>query len=488
MMTVVASAAGMLMLLRGAAAGLPTPSDYAFFSRAVVASHAEGHANRWPRVVALPDGRALLVWVRGRPGEDDAIVAACSFDSGCAWGPPQLVLADAGRVVSAPGVEASGSDVLVTCTTARAGDRDATTWRVRSTDSGASWSAPAEGPANPAAAHDDGPAASAGFEVDGRRGILALWDKGAERLPLCAAASFDDARTWTAAKDVAPAGSARRPSCPSCTQALDGALLTVWQEDGPDGSDIGMARFSLAWLLHEEPAGVDKAEPATPTAPATATASCTLVLFGSSTTAPRGPLRIFGQLLEEELPGLGVQARVVNAGVGGNTTAMARERFERDVLTQNPDVVTVYLGINDSAVDVWRGEMEPRVTIEQYEANLRYFVTTLRERGAKAILLTPNPLAWAVHTKQAYGKPPYDAADPDGFNLWLKEYAPVVRRIAADEGVPLVDVYSLFRQYGETRPMTDLLLDGMHPNDLGHRLIADALLAIIPGLVLNDSM
>lgn len=42
--------------------------------------------------------------------------------------------------------------------------------------------------------------------------------------------------------------------------------------------------------------------------------------------------------------------RVTNSGVSGNTSRELLERFERDVISLNPDWVSICIGIND----VWR--------------------------------------------------------------------------------------------------------------------------------------
>lgn len=213
--------------------------------------------------------------------------------------------------------------------------------------------------------------------------------------------------------------------------------------------------------------------------PATTAQRATIVLFGDSTTAPRGDLAIFGRLLQEQLSGV----TVVNAGVGGNATTDARARFEQDVLARDPDVVTLAFGINDAAVDVWKGATLPRVPIENYRANLRYFAESLKERGCQPVLMTPNPLAWTPNLIELYGKPPYDPNSADGFNVLLAEYAEVVRSVAKEEGVPLIDVWQLFKDHQTRHPDESLLLDGMHPNQRGHRLIADALLKILPSVL-----
>jgi len=44
----------------------------------------------------------------------------------------------------------------------------------------------------------------------------------------------------------------------------------------------------------------------------------TLVVFGDSTTAKRGELRIYAEVLQQELPRKGLPVHAVDAGVGGN--------------------------------------------------------------------------------------------------------------------------------------------------------------------------
>lgn len=347
-------------------------------------------------------------------------------------------------------------------------------FEARSTDEGQSWhdvqSSPLTG-SNAPAALSTFEAVRAGANED-RHGIFVVWDNAANRYPLCAAASLDGGHTWSPPKDIGFPYTGGQASYPSCVQAPDGALLAVWQQDVPGGRDIRLARFNLAWLLQEGAATV-------PAQPASDSPERTIVLFGDSTTAPRGPLRVTATLLGEELPAMGIRARVINAGVPSDTTVQARERFETTVLSQKPDIVTVWLGINDSAVDVWNGATEPRVPLPQFEENLKYFVKTLREHGAHPILLTPNALAWTPELKRMYGKPPYKPDEPEGFSVTLVKYVSAIRTIATAENVPLVDVFQIFEDYAEQHPTSRLLLDGMHPNDEGHRIVADALLPVI---------
>lgn len=202
----------------------------------------------------------------------------------------------------------------------------------------------------------------------------------------------------------------------------------------------------------------------------------TLVAFGDSTTAPRGNTVVYSTLLAAELAFEGGDVKVINSGIGGNTTTMARARFEKDVLAHHPAVVVLQFGINDSAVDVWKKPpaTAPRVPLEDYRKNLREMVQTLKQQNTRVILMTPNPISWTDALRKLYNTAPYVLDDPDGMNVNLRHYADAVRQLAKEEGTGLIDIYTEFKN-ADAMPKHKpgwLSKDGMHPDDPGHRLVA----------------
>jgi lysophospholipase L1-like esterase len=99
--------------------------------------------------------------------------------------------------------------------------------------------------------------------------------------------------------------------------------------------------------------------------------------------------------------------------------------------------------------------------------------------------MTPNPIRWTLKLKTLYGKAPYAVDDPDGFNKLLLTYAASVRKLAKEHQVPLIDIYQIFQDYNRqpNQSIDTLLLDGMHPNDRGHQIIAKILIAEIMKLL-----
>ena len=219
--------------------------------------------------------------------------------------------------------------------------------------------------------------------------------------------------------------------------------------------------------------------------PADDPAPLLIVACGDSTTAPRQSIgRVYAARLARRLGEGGIAAEVVNAGVGRDTTARARERFAADVLAFAPDLVVLQFGLNDSATSPPKEPTTLRVPLAQYVANLESMIAELRARGIAVLLMTPNPRMWSDHTKELYGGY-FDAADRWGFDRHNRDCAAAVRDLASKHHVPVVDVHRLFTDFdaAEDHTLDELLLDGMHPNAEGHRRIAEALAERIAAMV-----
>ncbi len=312
--------------------------------------------------------------------------------------------------------------------------------------------------------------------ADGR--IALLWnapprhrpDSRTSREELSIAFSNDECRTWSrpivVAADYRPQGGGR-VSYPYLYERRPG-LLWITTMQGGLRMQIELAKLDEGEIpVYQPPAK-------TPVIPGG------IVMFGDSTTAfrPGAVQQVYSERVKDALRKRASSLAVYNAGVGGNTTTAARRRFEKDVLAYKPRIVVIQFGINDSAIDVWKKPpaKKPRVSINDFEANLRYMVSTLQKSGARPILMTTNPLRWRKNTKTLYGRPPYQPDQENGFEQpTLLAYNERVRQLAQAMHVPLVDIHAAF----SARNAEKLLLDGMHPNDAGHALITELLVPVI---------
>lgn len=425
-------------------------------------------------MIELTSGRIVLVGQEVIPEWRHATVMFVSDDKGKTWQRSNVLDNGQGRHDHAGSIEGTiverkdGSLYQLL--------RTETGWLYESTSAdGLKWSDMKQSPLRSVTC-----CAQMGRLADGR--IAVLWnapprdrpDHRASREELALAFSGDDGRTWSKPVIVAanhvPRG---RVSYPYLYERKPGELwITTMQ------GNLRM-KINLADLDKGE-IPIPKSTASIPTAPGG------IIMFGDSTTARReGEVKqVYADRVQESLLKIGSSLAVYNAGVGSNTTALARSRFTKDVLAHKPRVVVIQFGLNDACVDVWKNPpaTAPRISLTNYEANLRWLIGASREANIKPILMTTNPLRWSSKMKELYSRPPYRPDEPDGFDKpVLAAYNELVRKLAAELKVPLVDVHAAF---SEKQP-DDLLLDGMHPNDAGHTIIAELLLPVIRAQVVQ---
>ena len=205
-----------------------------------------------------------------------------------------------------------------------------------------------------------------------------------------------------------------------------------------------------------------------------------IVAFGDSTTALADGVCVYTERIKRRLIECDLFAEVINTGVKLNTTSDARTRIEKDVISQKPDITIMQFGINDATVDVWKDppEKQPRVCIDRYEQNVRYIIQRLREINSEILIMSPNPLCWTEELKKMYGKPPYLPERVDGMNILLADYAKRVIQIAKELNVYYVDIYSVYRSEKDWLE-GKFLVDGIHPNDVGHQLVVENLWPVL---------
>lgn len=177
----------------------------------------------------------------------------------------------------------------------------------------------------------------------------------------------------------------------------------------------------------------------------------------------RGYSCMVNALLGTVYPDLDI--RVVNMGCSGNTVRDLKARWQSDVFDLQPDWVSIMIGIND----VWRQYDSPlqtewHVLPVEYEATLRELVDSTLPRVKGVILVTPY-----------YIEP--SPADP--MRATMDQYGAIVRRIAREKGTLLVDTQAaLDKALGNYYPGA-LAWDRIHPNQVGHMILAKAFLDAI---------
>jgi lysophospholipase L1-like esterase len=170
----------------------------------------------------------------------------------------------------------------------------------------------------------------------------------------------------------------------------------------------------------------------------------------------------------------------VNMAVSGSTVAEALAGQVPNAVALSPDIVTVWLNVND----LIRG-----VTAAGYEADLTKLLTALRRGGATKVLVANTPplddlpayracLSGAATTVSRCilgpGLQGYVPA-PATLNAAVDAYNAAIARVAAATGAIPVDLHAAglaARQNGSEASLVGS--DGFHPSDAGHALVAKA--------------
>jgi len=178
--------------------------------------------------------------------------------------------------------------------------------------------------------------------------------------------------------------------------------------------------------------------------------------FGDSVTAGYGlaPEQAFPARLQAELGQQGIEVRVINAGVSGDTTAGGLARLDW-ALADKPDLVILALGANDAL----RGIAPATV-----RDNLDKMIQKIEANGAKVLLVGM-------------------LAPPN----WGAEYESAFDRIFPDLAkVHDVQLYPFFLEGVAMKPELNQP-DGLHPNERGVAVLVDRLAPVVARLVGSPS-
>ena len=171
---------------------------------------------------------------------------------------------------------------------------------------------------------------------------------------------------------------------------------------------------------------------------------------------------------------------LIGKGVSGNKVSNLLERYKKDVLSLNPDIVFIYIGIND----VWhKYSFGTGTDIIFYENGLRKIIADLKNKGARVILCTPTVIGENKGEFTLVNEFK-DIETMEIMNGDLDAYSDVIRKLASELNTDLLDLREIFMNYiSENNPNNEssgiTTYDGVHLNDLGNKLIADEMLRFI---------
>jgi len=163
---------------------------------------------------------------------------------------------------------------------------------------------------------------------------------------------------------------------------------------------------------------------------------------------------------------------LAGAGIGGNKVYDLYLRMEEDVLNKNPDVVIIYVGIND----VWHKASSGTGTdADKFEKFYRAIIKKLQEKNIKVAVCTPSVI----------GERNDNSNQQDGD---LNNYSNIIRRMAKEFSLPVIDLRNAFGDYLKTNNPTNaekgiLTSDRVHLNEKGNLLVANEMWKVLQSMV-----
>lgn len=191
-----------------------------------------------------------------------------------------------------------------------------------------------------------------------------------------------------------------------------------------------------------------------------------VIFFGDSITRaglePEGYITLMKNALRGKT---NPEFELIGAGIGGNKVYDLFLRFEEDVLSKKPDVVVMYVGVND----VWHKQSSQTGTDpDKFIAFYTTMIKKLQTAGIRVIACTPA----AIGERTDFS----NAQDGD-----LNRYSNIIRDLAKKYSCSLVDLRKAFLDYNlknnlENKESGILTTDRVHLNPAGNKLVADLML------------
>ncbi len=183
-----------------------------------------------------------------------------------------------------------------------------------------------------------------------------------------------------------------------------------------------------------------------------------IVFIGDSVTYGVGLIsaqKNYIALLKEDLKSLLPDHTLIfiNAGRPDENSRTIFDHLEQDVLTYRPHAVVIMLGLNDY--------LSKRISPYEFDENIQRLIDRLPSHIG--IILATGPSLEFDRKNRASRMLNYDI------------FMAVLRKTAAELSLPLIDVLNEWEKNRDSLrgKVGDLYSDPAHPNEKGHRLIAD---------------
>ncbi len=195
-----------------------------------------------------------------------------------------------------------------------------------------------------------------------------------------------------------------------------------------------------------------------------------IIFFGDSITElgikPGGYIKRMDSMIVVQ--GKSDQYELVGSGISGNKIYDLYLRLDEDVLSKKPDMVVMYIGVND----VWHKRNAGTGTDpDKFEKFYNAILKKLAVNNIRVVLCTPAVI----------GEKTDFSNEQDGD---LNKYSNIIRGIANKNNLPLIDLRKIFLDYNLKNNSSNkesgiLTTDRVHLNANGNQLVAEEMLKVL---------
>lgn len=198
-----------------------------------------------------------------------------------------------------------------------------------------------------------------------------------------------------------------------------------------------------------------------------------IIFFGDSITQAGVGKTGYITKMAEMLGTLGLASKyeLIGAGIGGNKIYDLYLRHEDDVIAKKPNIVIIYVGIND----VWHKTTSRTGTdADKFERFYNALIKRLQKANIQVVICTPTVIGEK-----------YDVTNENDGDL--NAYSNIIRKIATDNQCKLIDLRKAFLTYEEKNNIENkasgiLTTDRVHLTEAGNQFLAETMWETIKSL------
>lgn len=186
-----------------------------------------------------------------------------------------------------------------------------------------------------------------------------------------------------------------------------------------------------------------------------------VIFFGDSITElgvkPNGYITQLKEIYSQK----NENVELIGSGISGDKVYDLYLRVEQDVIAKKPDVVVIWIGVND----VWHKSLLGTGTdADKFEKFYNAIIKKLQQNNIQVFVCTPAVIG--------------ERTDLNELDQELDKYAAIIRQVGKESSSSIIDLRSAFKTYIKANNLLNndrgiLTYDGVHLNDRGNQLVAD---------------